>query len=205
MTFLRVISYIDGFNLYYGLRSARLRWAYWLDLQKLSAQFLMPGQILVETRYFTSIVTDPPDKHQRQAVFLEALQTLPAFSMIFGQFLVDTVVCPSCGYTYTTHHEKMTDVNIAVHMVTDAIQDRFDVALLFSADSDLASTIEKVHSLTPAKKIICVFPPERRSKHLTSVADGYKHIDYKILSRSLFPDTIRKPNGYILRRPSSWK
>jgi hypothetical protein len=43
------------------------------------------------------------------------------------------------GYVCTTHHEKMTDVNIAVELLTDAFQDSFDVALLISADGDLWS------------------------------------------------------------------
>lgn len=35
----------------------------------------------------------------------------------------------------------MTDVNIAVEMMRDAFQDRFDAALLISADSDLVASL----------------------------------------------------------------
>ena len=40
----RVAVYVDGFNLYYGLRSKGWRRYYWLDLRSLSEQLLRPGQ-----------------------------------------------------------------------------------------------------------------------------------------------------------------
>jgi uncharacterized LabA/DUF88 family protein len=135
----KVIAYIDGYNLYYGLRNQGWKRFYWLNLQKLAEQFLKPNQTLVETKYFTTIVKYPDDKRRRQQVFLEALQTLPNLSIFYGHFLSDPVTCHQCGHTYTTHHEKMTDVNISVELMKDAFQDRFDVAFLISADSDLVS------------------------------------------------------------------
>ena len=44
-----VIAYIDGFNLYYGLRAKGWKWAYWLNMQALMRLFLKPGQKLVDT------------------------------------------------------------------------------------------------------------------------------------------------------------
>ncbi len=71
---MRVIAYVDGFNLYHGLREKGWRWAYWLNIPILAHLFLKLKQSLVQTKYFTSIVSDPPDKHVRQATFLEALK-----------------------------------------------------------------------------------------------------------------------------------
>ena len=56
----RVAVYVDGFNLYYGLRSKGWRRYYWLDLRRLSEQFLRPGQRLVMVRYFTARVFAEP-------------------------------------------------------------------------------------------------------------------------------------------------
>jgi hypothetical protein len=122
----RVIAYIDGYNLYYGLRKQGWKRFYWLNLQRLAEQFLKPDQTLVETKYFTTIVKRPDDKRRRQQIFLEALQTVPTLSIFYGHFLSDPVTCRRCGHSYTTHHEKMTDVNISVEMMKDAFQDRFD-------------------------------------------------------------------------------
>jgi hypothetical protein len=83
---LRVIAYVDGYNLYYGLRAKRWKKYYWLNIQKLVRQFLRPHQKLVYTKYFTTIIKYPNDKRQRQQVFLEALNTLPDFQIYYGHF-----------------------------------------------------------------------------------------------------------------------
>lgn len=71
----RVMVYVDGFNLYFGLRSKGWKKHYWLDLRALALALLKPGQSLVGVHYFTSRirangcnVTDM----QRQTTYLEA-------------------------------------------------------------------------------------------------------------------------------------
>lgn len=108
-------------------------------------KFLKPGQFLLETKYFTSIVTNPPDKNRRQAVFIEALETLQDFRIYYGRYLDKDVKCQRCGANIERHHEKRTDVNIATQMLVDAFQNRFQVALLVTGDSDLVGTIEAIH------------------------------------------------------------
>jgi len=204
-TATRVYAYIDGFNLYHGLREQGWKWAYWLNLQSLVLKYIEPGQTLFMTKYFTTRVANPPDKQKRQATFLEALQTLNAFNIYYGHFLEDQIVCFGCGRVIQDHHEKMTDVNIATEMLTDCFQDKMDVALLITADSDLVPPIRAIHRLFPSKRVICLFPPRRSSKSLIKVVDGYEYIDAKKLSRSLFPDTVVKADGFILRKPDPWK
>lgn len=199
----KVIAYIDGYNLYYGLRHQGWKRFYWLNLQKLSEQFLRADQTLAETKYFTTIVTRPNDKRLRQQVFLEALQTLPNLPIFYGHFLSDEIICRKCGHTYTTHHEKMTDVNISVELMRDAFQDRFDVAFLISADSDLVSPVRTVQQLFPKKKAISIFPPGRFSLALKKVSKGTLRIGHVELSKSLFPDQVDKA-GIILHRPNTW-
>jgi uncharacterized LabA/DUF88 family protein len=200
----RVIAYIDGYNLYFGLREKGWKRFYWLNLQKLAGQFLKPNQKLLETKYFTTIVKYPDDKRLRQQAFLEALQTLPNFSFFYGHFLADSITCRQCGHTYTTRHEKMTDVNISVELMKDAFQDRFDIAFLVSADSDLVSPVHTVRRLFPKKKVISIFPPGRFSLALRKVSTGVLHIGHVELSKSLFPDEVVK-DGVILERPASWR
>ena len=50
----RVRMYVDGFNLFYGLRARGWRRYYWLDLHRLAENLLRPGQRLDAVRYFTS-------------------------------------------------------------------------------------------------------------------------------------------------------
>ena len=53
----RVIAYIDGFNLYYGLKSSGWRRYYWLNIQRLVQNLLKPNQRLILTKYFTSRIS----------------------------------------------------------------------------------------------------------------------------------------------------
>jgi len=200
----RVIAYIDGYNLYFGLRHKGWKRFYWTNLAKLAGQFLKPNQSLLETKYFTTIVKYPESKRLRQQTYLDVLQTLPNFSFFYGHFLADPITCRQCGHTYTTHHEKMTDVNISVELMKDAFQDRFDIAFLVSADSDLVGSVRAVRQLFPGKKVISVFPPGRFSLALKKVSTGVLHIGHVELSKSLFPDQVAR-DGIILKRPDSWR
>lgn len=201
----RVIVYVDGFNLYYGLRERRWRRYYWLNLRALSRALLKPDQSLMHTHYFTSVVSQPEDKRLRQQCYLDALLTLPDFTIHYGHYLDERVTCRNCGYSYTTHHEKMTDVNIAVRLLTDSLQDRFDVALLVSADSDLVAPIRAVRELSPEKRVIVAFPPARHSVALQNAAHGFLHVGQDKLRLSQFDDTVVTDTGVELTRPDSWR
>lgn len=200
----RVITYIDGFNLYYGLRSKGWKWAYWLNLQILASLFLRQNQQLITLKYFTSIINHPQDRHDRQAEYLNALSTLTNLEIFYGHYLSNTITCHYCHKTHDTFHEKMTDVNIAVELMTDSFLDKFDVALLLTADSDLIGPIKAVHKLFPRKKIITLFPPARYSNALKSVTYGYLSIGRDKLLKALFPNDIIQLNGHVLHKPAEW-
>lgn len=200
----RIIAYVDGYNLYYGLRTKGWKRFYWLNIQKLIQQLLKPDQVLVEVKYFTTVITQPEDRRLRQKSFLEALQTLSNFHIYYGQFLSETITCRNCGHSYTTHHEKMTDVNMSVELIQDAFQNNFDVAFILSADSDLVPPIKAVQTLFNEKRVVAVFPPGRNSYALKQSANGFIHIGHLELAKSIFPDQIEK-DGIILRKPDSWK
>ena len=86
----RVSVYIDGFNLYYGLRSKGWRRYYWLNIRNLAERLLRPGQTLKLVRYLTAPVLPRPNgrgQHERQRTYLEALATLPDLHIHQGYFL----------------------------------------------------------------------------------------------------------------------
>ena len=127
------------------------------------------------------------------------------FDIFFGHFLEERITCRNCGHTYKTHHEKMTDVNIALHMLTDAFQDAFDTALLVSADSDLVGPVRTIQTLFPAKQVVVIFPPARRSAALQKAARKHVYLGQNVLRKSQFPDRVVKSNGFVLHRPPSWQ
>lgn len=199
-----VISYIDGFNLYYALKRKGWQRYYWLNIADLSQRLLITGQVLVAVKYFTARVKNNPDKKKRQSIFLDALKTLPKLEIIEGSFQKRTRQCTQCDKYFQTYEEKMTDVNIAVALLEDAMNDRFDTALLISADGDLTKPIVTVKKIFPNKRIVVAFPPGYSSFSLRANADAYLTIGRKNLKDSLFAPTVMSTKGKLLRRPSSW-
>ena len=61
----RCAVFIDGFNLYHGLKASSGRSHLWLDLEGLSRDLLKPTQTLVSVTYFTAMVRDDPDALMR--------------------------------------------------------------------------------------------------------------------------------------------
>jgi uncharacterized LabA/DUF88 family protein len=201
----RVIAYIDGFNLYFGLKSSGWRRYYWLNVQALASNLLKPDQALAYTKYFTARVGAPADKVKRQSTYLDALQTLGDFSILYGRYQLNPFTGRNCGHVHTIPNEKMTNVNIAVELMQDAFHDRFDTALLISADSDLVGPVVAVQKLFPQKRVIVACPPNRYSGNLCNAASGNFKIGRAAIAKSVFPETIITTSGFVLTRPQSWK
>ena len=202
----RVAVYVDGFNLYYGLRSKGWQRFYWLDVWALGQNLLRPRQRLATVRYFTArIAGRDRGRQRRQAVFLEALETLAGVDIHYGHYLSKPRECRACGARWTIYEEKMTDVNIAVRLLGDAQEDVFDTAILVSVDGDLAGPVEAVLDRYKGKRVVAVFPPGRRSDRLRGAATAGFTVGRKVLKDSQLPPQIVKPGGFVLERPQRWR
>lgn len=200
----RVVAYIDGYNLYYGLRQADLRTSRWLDLRALCGSILQPDQHLVQVRYFTTRVRNDPDSSARQSLYIDALTARSGITIDFGHFLSKEVVCRNCGNVHVKNEEKKTDVNIAVRMLDDAYDDRFDVATLISGDSDLAPPIQSVRSRFPTKRVVVAFPPRRNSAELRRTANSWFQVSEASVRSSRLPNPVVGPGGIQIRAPRGW-
>jgi uncharacterized LabA/DUF88 family protein len=200
----RVVAYIDGFNFYFGLKSAGWKRYYWLNLQLMMQKLLKTNQDLVFTKYFTSRVSNPPDKERRQSVFLDALETLNDFRIYFGHYQLNPQHCRKCGHRSLLPNEKMTDVNIAVEMLSDAYQNMFDAAIVVSGDSDLSAPVLAIKNLFPEKRVIVAFPPQRHSAQLQRLAHGFILIGRATIAKSVFPAKIQRNDGTVLQKPIEW-
>jgi len=169
----RVTTYIDGFNLEYGLKQAASThsdWQqfFWLDFVKFFEHFT-PNQNLQKVYYFSA----PPintQKRNRQTLLLKANRLINGcrFEYILGKYYEKEVECPLCNSPYTVFEEKRTDVNISVQMMRDCAQDNTDVLILVSADSDLIPPLSAILKDYPNKKIIVCFPPNRFSNDINN-------------------------------------
>jgi uncharacterized LabA/DUF88 family protein len=213
-TFDRVIVYVDGFNLYYGLRDAGFRRYYWLDVHRLGRNLLKPGQSLVAVKYFTARISgvtrqegnraEVEGSRRRQLRYLEALESVEGLRVYEGHFLRQRQRCRRCGYEWFKPEEKMTDVCIATELLCDAFEDRFDTALLVSADSDLVPPIEAIRRAVPSKRVVVASPPRRQSRQLDKAASAHFRIGRSVLAKSQLPEVVRRDRGPDLKRPDAW-
>lgn len=200
----RVMVYIDGFNLYFGIIDAGFEKYKWLNLKSLSNNLLKPDQELCEIKYFTSRVSNNPDKQKRQSTYIEALESVD-IRIFYGNYQSDTVECRQCGNIRAVCHEKMTDVNIATQILIDAYQDKYDMAMLISGDSDLFPPIRAIHKWFPKKRVFVAFPPKRHNSSVVLAAKGSITIGRKKLADSPFDNEVIKTDGFVLRKPKEWQ
>ena len=212
----RITFYVDGFNFYYGLKAKKRldrNWksAYWIDVVKLFNQFLKPGQTLEKVVYFTASPLNQ-GKNTRQGAFLNANRLLNGnkFEVIRGKYLNKIVVCPNCNFAIPKPEEKKTDVNLAIRMIGDCVEDKTDVVVLVSGDSDLLPPLEFIQQKYPKKKVRVYFPPTIFSldlkKHI-KLRNGkivFLENNFNKFSASVMPDTVTK-NGKTYSIPGKWK
>lgn len=204
---MRTSVYIDGFNLYYGcLKGTPYRW---LDPRILCATML-PRDEIHRIRYYTARVKPGPRdpmQRQRQDVYLRALKTVPGLSLHFGHFLSHDVMMPSATPPHglvrvIRTEEKGSDVNLASHLLRDAYQDDFDVAVIVSNDSDLLEPI-RIVKRELQRTVGILNPHARPSRVLLQHADFLKTIRGSALRRSQFPSKFRDRHGTVTK-PKSW-
>ncbi len=200
----RVITYIDGYNLYFGLRESGLRTSRWLDLVELSQSLLKPHQQLETVRYFTTRVRNDRSASSRQGTYLDALQARGGIDITYGHFLSKTVRCRNCQHMWHTHEEKKTDVNIAVGLLEDAYDDRYDLAVVISGDSDLAPPVAAVRQRFGHKRVLVAFPPKRHSRELQTHANAAFTISHSRIRTSRLPTPVTTTGGIELHAPTGW-
>ena len=202
----RVISYVDGFNVYFGLKEKGWQRYYWLDFAAVTRSMLKSGQKFLHCHYFTTRIKQNFNNQDnlRQQIWLEALATRNDISCHFGYYLMKQQNCNSCGAIHTRHEEKMTDVNIATQLLIDTYENNYDTAIVMSGDSDLSTPIQEIKDRFSDKRIIVAFPPARHSKQLKRIAHGHLVIGENKLRQNLLPQQIRTASGYVLKRPSEW-
>jgi uncharacterized LabA/DUF88 family protein len=175
----------------------------WLNIRDLSESLLKLGKEIVGIKYFTSRVSNNPDKQKRQSTYIEALETV-GIKIYYGHYQRDAIECRRCNNVWANYNEKMTDVNIATQMLVDAYQDNYDMAMLISGDSDLVPPIKAIHDLFKQKRVFVAFPPKRYNNSVALVAKGSMTIGRKKLMDHQFPPEVIKPDGFVLVKPVDW-
>lgn len=198
MTARRVSVYVDGFNLYHALDDLGENHLKWLDLWALSETLIRTGETVTTVKYFSAYATWMPASYRRHQRYVAALEAR-GIQFIEGRFKEKPMQCKSCKVRYTAHEEKETDVNIGVHLMADGLKDRFDRALVISADTDLNEAVTLAKAEAAGKQIDIVAPPRRKGRNSVALFE----VTVGRLRRSLLPAQLVSA-GKIIIRPTEY-
>lgn len=192
----RVIAYIDGFNVYHSLRELKNPALKWLNLWSLTESITRGDENLNAVKYFSAFATWKPEAYKYHRHYVQALNHF-GVEDIMGNFKKKDKKCPKCNGKWTDHEEKETDVNIALKILCDAIEDKFDRAIIMSADSDLIPVIKEVKSRFPNKEIFVAVLGDRYDQaHDIRNQTGTMRLNKGRIKSNLLPDKINLSNGY---------
>lgn len=203
MSRIRVSLFIDGFNIYHAVaKNSNLRRYKWLNYTSLGRSVLSQKEALVKVYFFTAFYPGDAAKKQRHQTFIDA-QSTEGVETVLGAFRKKDRFCTSCRVTSPGYEEKESDVNLALHLLRDAVQDSYDKAIILSGDSDLIPAVRMVKTLFPSKHLMLLFPPDRAPESLKAEADSIMRLKEKHLQANQFPARIITPNTTI-QKPAAW-
>jgi len=146
----RVIAYIDGFNFYHTIKDLQPNK---VDLMALFNSLCTGDEELVAVKYFSAYAYWNASAVSRHKKYVKSLQKT-GVEVILGQFKKKG--------RGGRHEEKETDINIALNLVLDGIDDKYDRAKLLTVDSDLVAAVRTIKARCPQKNILIVKPPGRK-------------------------------------------
>ena len=202
----RVICYVDGLNVYHGLKRGTHRNYLWLDIPSLVEHFLKGRQSLNAIKYFTSPMRGDLAKKARQQVYIDALRLDLRLEVISGKVKEHEEHCRKCGHLRLVRREKETDTGMSSEIVKDVFKDEFDVAILLTGDTDFVPPARIVREEFPEKEIFVLKPFNcGPCDDLKAQATDYARIKMKHLISFQFPDKVTTRDGYIVERPETFQ
>ncbi len=103
--------------------------------------------------------------------------------------------------------EKKTDVGIAVTLIADGFENRYDKAFLVSADSDHVPTAERFRRSLGHKRLFLIAPPNRldQARELGDAVGGrpFQITAQRLREHQLAPE-YRRGGRLIAARPAAY-
>lgn len=198
--------YIDALNLYYGALRTKPTGLKWLNYKQWLDTVLYDKEVL-RIKLFTAKIAGNYNPHepQRQENYFRALRLLERVEIIEGKFLFPRKrirLTADVDILAKVPEEKGTDVNLAVHLVNDAHNGRFDTAVVVSNDSDLAEAV-RVVTREIGLKVGILNPYPTFSKELSRYATFKMPVRETALLKSQFPNMLTDKTGQFFK-PHSW-
>lgn len=155
----RVAIFIDGSNLYHGLKNHHRR----QDLNFTSFISKLCGTRILFRTYYYNVLQDPtrwPDTHREQQDFLEILHKTPYLEVRLGSTKVAQGVPV----------ERGIDIMLATDLLIYASNNFYDIAILVSGDSDFIYALQAIKNM--GKHVEVAYFETAISKDLLEIADN---------------------------------
>ena len=153
-----------------GWNNLHWRNYYWIGLIKFRSKFLPNNTELISIKYFTAQPKNK-EKRSRQAAFFKANKIINGdkFEIIYGQYLSKPVDCVICKQPFSVLEEKRTDINMAIHSITDCFEQKVNMVYLITADSDQVPTMQMIKNKFADKSFVVLFPPKNNSQEIQQI------------------------------------
>jgi len=203
----RIYAYYDGSNFYhhiknnYGITN--------VNFSDMTNQLLdLNKEELLKIKYFNCPVNrqEDPQVYGDQLRFFEKIKKTPLLELLLGRLVKrplnkmnincqtcghqksDSLKCPMCKreilvsncFKYT---EKGVDVKLAINLLLDALNNRYDTALLFSSDADYVPAVKYIVKNLKKDVIYCHLPAPKTSE-LMQTCTSHKLITKEIVENS---------------------
>lgn len=202
----KVCAYFDGSNFYHLLKASGNDVQ--VDFVRLAEAMLAEGESLTKVKYYNSPINqqDEPVSYAKQLKFFDKLKKNEMIELKLGRLVKRNIgkiniQCQNCGLAQASGvvcqkggqvidlgsvfktSEKGLDVSIAIDLLLDSLESRYDAALLFSGDADFVPTIEYVIKNLSKEIVYCRFPKIRTSQ-LASTCSSTRIIKSDIIKSS---------------------
>ena len=200
----RTIAFFDGQNLFHAAKEAfGYPYPNYDPHSLANAVCRQKGWALSGIRFYTGI-PDPtidPERHHFWTAKLAVMGTrgVKTFTRPI-RYQNKLITLPNGAITTTpVGREKGIDVRIALDIVRFALENRYDVAVVFSQDQDLSEAVDDIKLIAQREqrwlKGACAFPisPTLKNKRGINGADWIK------IDRQIY-DACLDPNDYLLKK-----
>ena len=167
----RVAVFIDGRNLYHGLRKVLSIYDNDVDFRKL-AEALSLGRLLIGCYYYNASLNISYDKtrYWKQQKLFDILRLTPGFRVM---------LCPTRKTIRPDGHVEYTvkgdDIWLATDMLSLAYENQYDEAIIVSGDADFVPAIRQVRKI--GKTATNAYFMSRGSNALKSSCDRWLALD----------------------------
>ena len=179
----RVSIYIDGANFVYGMKSLSPKYSdYHFDFENFFKKIVGQND-LIDIFYYNDSLKQAinPRRFREQQKLLARLKKITKCKV---------VLCKRQKRFNKDYEEYYTikgdDINLALDMLNDAWENKYDKAILFSGDGDFAPLLKYVKNKN--KKVEVISFDELTSRNLLNEADRFNFVNKKITNKFFYRD-----------------